>query len=691
MHHPSYLFCQHFGFPAGKNLPYPVLLDNTAHFRQVGYQHRDLCLDVVEQLVGQGIIIIQPGVLFKGYSERSPPGMLPENAKGYPSHEFHPSAHIQTVAQPDQFGKDRTVAENPETKSFQVLHCPYHKIQAPACIQRPLVNDDMTAVREVPGPGLLLPGRRKIPDDLHGHPVFPVIGICNGAADCIAVFNGRQQASFYPPPDAPNESPARQLRDLGEIFMTVIYQADTLEPGDKITGRKGIQIIGNKHADFPEHQEPGQPEIEAGIEHETFTEHQAETFHIIGTGIHFPASGKQPANKHGSGPGLGQGHCRPVNALVDHKVRADGQIYFPSSHCGEHMPSQFKKNSLTLKGMTPAMPEILQHHSLRHLNTFQLDVTADRYCECRTVRDIRSVIREPDFRKGRNLIIGEGSNILFSGDFSGLVVRPAILGREIIREDRESVLVRAGAGENWDEFVGWATGWGFGGIENLSLIPGSVGSSPIQNIGAYGMEVCRSIHEVLATDALTGQKLVFGNEACKFAYRDSIFKHGWKDKCIITSVVFRLSKQPRLNLGYPRVAEIMSKKNRQDVETVREAVIEIRRSKLPDPAELGNAGSFFKNPVVPSGEYEALRRQYPGLPCYPGPPGSKKIPAAWLIEKTGWKGKRKGDAGTWEKQALVLVNHGNASGRDILELAGSITDDVEKMFGIRLEKEVNVI
>ena len=337
------------------------------------------------------------------------------------------------------------------------------------------------------------------------------------------------------------------------------------------------------------------------------------------------------------------------------------------------------------------MPEILPQYSLRHLNAFHLDVKADHFVECKTIKDVRSIVMDPEFRKHRNLVIGEGSNILFTGDFAGLVIRPAIMGREIISEDRETILVQAGAGENWDDFVAWATAWGFGGIENLSLIPGSVGSSPIQNIGAYGVEVSQTIEQVIATDVLTGQKLGFLNESCRFGYRESIFKRGWKDKCIITSVIFRLLKQPQLNLSYQQVAELMSNKDRQDVETLRKTIIEIRRSKLPDPAELGNAGSFFKNPVIPPEKFEALLTLFPDIPSYPGALGTRKIPAAWLIERCGWKGKKQGDAGTFEKQPLVLVNHGKASGKDILFLAENIARDVENTFGIQLEKEVNVI
>ena len=196
---------------------------------------------------------------------------------------------------------------------------------------------------------------------------------------------------------------------------------------------------------------------------------------------------------------------------------------------------------------------------------------------------------------------------------------------------------------------------------------------------------------MIATDVLTGQKLVFENESCRFGYRDSIFKQGWKDKCIITSVIFRLSKKPALNISYQQVADLMSKKDRQDVESLREVIIGIRQSKLPDPAEIGNAGSFFKNPVISQEKYDDLHTEFPDLPSYPVQLGIRKIPAAWLIEKCGWKGKKLGRAACYEKQPLVLVNLGNASGREILELAERIQTDIQNRFGVSLGKEVNVI
>ncbi len=337
------------------------------------------------------------------------------------------------------------------------------------------------------------------------------------------------------------------------------------------------------------------------------------------------------------------------------------------------------------------MPEIHKNYPLRELNSFHLDVRARQFCQCRSLDELRTLIGSSGFRDQRVLILGEGSNILFSGDFGGLIVRPLILGRELIREDRNHVWIRAGAGENWDEFVAWTTAWGYGGLENLSLIPGSVGSSPIQNIGAYGVELKQCLVEVEAVDTLTGQKLIFTNEACRFGYRDSIFKGDWKGKCIISSVVFRLSKKPELNLSYDRVAEMFSRQKRKDVESLRQVIIEIRRSRLPDPDRIGNAGSFFKNPVIPDEHYRELLKQYPGMPSYPASASGRKIPAAWLIEQCGWKGKRIGDAGCYEKQPLVLVNLGRATGKEIMELAARIEKDIENSFGIHLEKEVNVI
>jgi UDP-N-acetylmuramate dehydrogenase len=400
--------------------------------------------------------------------------------------------------------------------------------------------------------------------------------------------------------------------------------------------------------------------------------------------------------------GFQQGHGSPVHPLVYHQVVADYYIYAFSIQLARASGLLNIRNisfnakevgvyCLYLDGIPLIMPATLQNHSLKDLNTFHVDAAARYFCACSSVRELRELISDPLFRKGPRLILGEGSNILFTDDFNGLVLRPAILGSEIIAEDRSTVQVKVGAGEKWDDFVAWTTTWHFGGIENLSLIPGSVGSSPIQNIGAYGVEAEQSIVRVFAIDTLTGGKLTFEHEACRFGYRDSIFKRSWKQKCIITSVVFRLAKKPQLNTAYREVADKMAGRARQDVETLRQVIIEIRESKLPDPARLGNAGSFFKNPMVTEEEYGSLMLDYPDMPSHPAPSGYRKIPAAWLIEQSGWKGRRIGDAGTYEKQPLVLVNHGRATGREILDLARRIEEDVAGKFGIRLDKEVNII
>jgi UDP-N-acetylmuramate dehydrogenase len=290
------------------------------------------------------------------------------------------------------------------------------------------------------------------------------------------------------------------------------------------------------------------------------------------------------------------------------------------------------------------------------------------------------------------MVLGEGSNILFKSDYNGILIHPVIRGMEIINKDRDSVFVKSGTGENWDTFVEWAVKQGFGGIENLSHIPGSVGASPIQNIGAYGVEVSEVIDSVETIDLMDGHLKSFTRSECDFGYRNSIFKNELKGKIIITGVIFRLSKSPVLKTNYSGISERLKKYKDININTLRIVVTEIRSEKLPDPARIGNAGSFFKNPVIADDEYRKLVSVFPEIPDHPADiPGYRKIPAAWLIEKCGWKGKRTGDAGTWSKQPLVMVNYGNATGKDILKMAEKITEDVLKKFGIKLEREVNVV
>ncbi|MGM0631787.1 MAG: UDP-N-acetylmuramate dehydrogenase [Pseudomonadota bacterium] len=295
------------------------------------------------------------------------------------------------------------------------------------------------------------------------------------------------------------------------------------------------------------------------------------------------------------------------------------------------------------------------------------------------------------------LILGEGSNVLFTGDYPGLVIRVRIDGIDFRAGDNGDVLVSAGAGVNWHTLVETCLAHGAHGLENLALIPGSVGAAPVQNIGAYGVELGDRLDHLEALDVETGEVVTMTAEECRFGYRDSIFKRSLAGSRIITGVVLRLSERPDPVVHYPALAARLREQHLEPSSAnVFRAVCEIRRSKLPDPVLIGNAGSFFRNPVVPRSRHEALQEQFmsrfgelPGFPA--GSHELVKLPAAWLIEKAGWKGYREGDAGVHDRQALVLVNHGHASGAQIARLAGRIADSVEALFGVRLEREVTVL
>jgi UDP-N-acetylmuramate dehydrogenase len=269
-------------------------------------------------------------------------------------------------------------------------------------------------------------------------------------------------------------------------------------------------------------------------------------------------------------------------------------------------------------------------------------------------------------------------------------LHPLLKGIELIDETDSFVELRVSAGENWDNFVAYCVENAYNGIENLSLIPGSVGSAPVQNIGAYGVEVKDYILQVEGIELKSNKKLVINAEDCRFEYRQSIFKQELKNKFIITHVIFRLNKHENFNLGYGSIEQLFRKKEKRDLKALRETIIEIRESKLPDPAKFGNAGSFFKNPVIDKNKFYNLKANFPDVPFYSS--GEMiKIPAAWLIEKSGWKGFRENDAGTWPLQPLVIVNYGNASGNEIYNLSERILESVRKTFRIELEREVNVI
>lgn len=290
------------------------------------------------------------------------------------------------------------------------------------------------------------------------------------------------------------------------------------------------------------------------------------------------------------------------------------------------------------------------------------------------------------------LILGGGSNLLFTKDFDGLVLKNNIKGIDIIEENENDILIQSGAGENWHEFVLYCVEKGYAGIENLSLIPGNVGASPMQNIGAYGVEIKDVFHSLEAIEIKTGEIKTFNTEECKFGYRESVFKNIFKNKYIITSVVFKLNKKPQFNVSYGAIESELKKMNVKELslKAVSDAVINIRSSKLPDPKEIGNAGSFFKNPVISLEQFEKLKDRYPQMAYYKLPSGDIKIAAGWLIDHLGWKGKRIEDYGVHKNQALVLVNYGESEGKDIYDLSSLIMKSVLKNFQIKLEREVNI-
>ena len=291
------------------------------------------------------------------------------------------------------------------------------------------------------------------------------------------------------------------------------------------------------------------------------------------------------------------------------------------------------------------------------------------------------------------LILGGGSNMLFTRDVNGYVLRNEIRGMDVVREDDEHVYVRAGAGENWHGFVEHCIRQGYAGVENLALIPGLTGASPMQNIGAYGVEISEVFHELEAWHLQDREMHRFSRADCRFGYRESVFKREQKDKYLITHVTYRLNKKPVYHTAYGAIREELERMGVRElsIRAVADAVIRIRRSKLPDPAVIGNAGSFFKNPEVSAEQFSSLVAEHPGIIGYSLPSGRVKLAAGWMIEKAGWKGFRRGDAGVHDRQALVLVNHGHARGREIYDLSTEIQESIRGIFGVELEREVNVV
>jgi UDP-N-acetylmuramate dehydrogenase len=338
--------------------------------------------------------------------------------------------------------------------------------------------------------------------------------------------------------------------------------------------------------------------------------------------------------------------------------------------------------------MTDALP-IQYDFSLRSHNTFGIDARARAYLQVGSPDTLRAVRNDARLAALPRLVLGGGSNLLLTRDFPGLVLHMCSAGIEVVGDDAQAAYVKAAAGESWHRFVQWTLQHGFGGLENLSLIPGSVGAAPIQNIGAYGVELKERFHSLTAFDFDTGETFVLDSKACAFGYRDSVFKHALRDRAVILDVTFALPKHWRPNLQYADVAQELAVRGiaAPSASDISEAVIAIRTRKLPDPAVVGNAGSFFKNPLVSAQQRDALLAREPRLVSYAQPDGQFKLAAGWLIDQCGWKGRNIGAAGVYEKQALVLVNRGGAKGEEIAQLAAAIQRDVEDRFGVMLEPE----
>lgn len=334
---------------------------------------------------------------------------------------------------------------------------------------------------------------------------------------------------------------------------------------------------------------------------------------------------------------------------------------------------------------------VQQNISLKNFNTFGIDVFANYFSTFSSVDELAELITQNS--KLKTAILGGGSNILLTKNFDGLVLKNEVKGIDLVKEDADHLYIQVGAGENWHQFVMFCINRNWAGVENLSLIPGNVGASPMQNIGAYGVEIKEVFYELEAFNLAEKKVYTFSVNDCEFGYRDSIFKNKYKDQFVILSVTYCLNKFPKLNLSYDAVEQELEKMNvaEPSIRSVSQAVINIRSSKLPDPAFIGNAGSFFKNPVVSRSKFEELKISFPNIVGFTNDDGNAKLSSGWLIEQCGWKGFRKGDAGCYAKQALVLVNYGNASGKEIYDLSEEIFQSVKNKFGIELEREVNII
>lgn len=331
---------------------------------------------------------------------------------------------------------------------------------------------------------------------------------------------------------------------------------------------------------------------------------------------------------------------------------------------------------------------IIEHCSLTDKHSFHLDAKARYWAEFSHEEEALALLSDQQFAGLPRFVVGGGSNLLFTADYPGLLLHPAIQGTSLVDEDKDTVFINVGAGETWDDFVAESVAKGWYGAENLSGIPGCVGASPVQNIGAYGVEAKDLIDEVEALDLVTGLSVKLNQAECRFGYRDSVFKHRLKNALVITRVRFRLSTRFQPNLNYGDLARRVMALGDSTPALVRDTILTIRHEKLPDPDNLGNAGSFFMNPVIPAAHYHSLLATYPDMPGWPQSDDTVKVPAAWCIERTGWKGKQLGGAAVHDKQPLVLVNKGGATATDLLNLSAGIQADVLSAFGIHLKPEV---
>jgi len=338
------------------------------------------------------------------------------------------------------------------------------------------------------------------------------------------------------------------------------------------------------------------------------------------------------------------------------------------------------------------MLQIQENVSLKNFNTFGVEAKASYFVEINRKEELAELFLDPQWKQTKTLVLGGGSNLLLLNDFDGLVIRINIRGIEH-RISHDDVFIDAGGGEVWNDLVNFCVIRGYAGLENLSLIPGSVGASPIQNIGAYGVELKDVFRSCNAFELATGTFKTFTKEDCRFGYRESIFKNDLKDQYIIVSVKLQLSLLPHLNLKYGAIEQELAARNitSPTIKDVSQVVSHIRVSKLPDPSTIGNAGSFFKNPIISMEQFEALRAKFPDIVHYPAGDGIVKLAAGWLIEQCGFKGKVAGNTGTWKNQALVLVNHGSATGTEVYAFSSQIIDTVCTRFGVTLQREVNII